>query len=221
MPRVEPFEKYADRYEEWFKKHKPVYESELLAIKELLPAGGIGIEIGVGSGHFAAPLGIKYGIEPSPNMARMAQKRGIEVVDGVAESIPFGDSRFDFALMVTTICFLDDIEAAFRETYRVLKPGGFFITGFVDVSSPIGRLYQQHKNENVFYREATFYSVDSVVFHLKKSGFRDFSFRQTLFRPLAETCSEAVPRRRGSAGNIEPVKPGYGEGSFVAVKAAK
>ena len=41
-------------------------------------------------------------------MKKIAQKGGIEVIDGVAESLPFADSQFDFALMVTTICFVID-----------------------------------------------------------------------------------------------------------------
>ena len=209
MPRVEPFEKHASRYEECFERNQFAYKSELLAIKELLPESGSGIEIGVGSGRFASPLGIKFGIEPSRKMRELAQTRGIEVIDGVAEAIPFGDSQFDFALMVTTICFLDNIEAAFKETHRVLRDGGYFIIGFIDGNSPIGKLYQQYKSESVFYKEATFYSVDQVVSHLKKAGFKRFSFRQTLFRPLAEIR------------DIEAVKKGYGEGSFVVVKAMK
>ncbi len=32
--------------------------------------------------------------------------------DGVAEKLPFEDHFFDFALMVTTICFLDNVKQA-------------------------------------------------------------------------------------------------------------
>jgi len=64
MPKLKPFEEYTKRYEDWFKKNKFAYESELLAVKELIPANGEGIEIGVGSGKFAEPLGIKLGVEP-------------------------------------------------------------------------------------------------------------------------------------------------------------
>jgi len=209
MPRIEPFERYANKYEDWFERNKFAYESELRAIRKLMPKNGEGVEIGVGSGRFAAPLGIKVGVEPSGKMREIARKRGIEVIDGVAEAIPFSDSQFDFVLMVTTLCFLDDIEAALKEIHRVLKSGGSFILGFIDANSPIGRLYQQQKNDNVFYREATFYSVEEVIAYLKKAGFKDFNFKQTLFNPLTDIR------------DLEPVKEGYGEGSFVVVKAAK
>ena len=209
MARIEPFEKHPLKYEQWFDKHKFAYESELQAIRKLLPQGGNGLEIGVGSGRFAVPLGIKLGIEPSSKMMQIALRRGIEVIGGVAESLPFRNLQFDFALMVTTICFLDNVEVAFNEAYRILKPDGCLIIGFIDKDSPVGQLYQQHKYESVFYKIATFYSVDEVVSCLKKAKFNGFDFSQTIFHNLAEM------------EGIELVREGYGEGSFVVVRAVK
>jgi ubiquinone/menaquinone biosynthesis C-methylase UbiE len=104
---------------------------------------------------------------------------------------------------------LDNIETAFNEVNRVLKTGGCFIIGFVDKLSPLGEVYQRHKTENVFYSIANFYSVDEVVSYLKKTGFKDFTFVQTIFHNLAELKE------------IEPTKEGYGQGSFVVIKATK
>ena len=109
MPKISPFEKHVDQYEEWFAKNRWVYEAELRAAKDMIPSAGRGVEIGVGTGRFAEPLGIKIGVEPSKRMREIAQNRGIQVLDGMAEKLPFDDSRFDFALMVTTVCFVDDI----------------------------------------------------------------------------------------------------------------
>lgn len=209
MPRIEPFEKYSEKYEDWFEKNKFVYESEVQAIKELFPKVKKSIEIGVGSGKFAVPLGIKIGIDPSPRMRKIAQQRGIEVIDAIAEELPFKDSQFELALMVTSICFVDNLNLAFREIYRILKPGGYLIIGFIDKDSSLGKLYQQHKKKNVFYKIATFYSVKEVVDNLNKVGFKEFNFKQTIFHSLNEIK------------NVEPAKEGYGEGSFVVVKAMK
>ena len=209
MARIEPFERYTSKYEDWFGKNHFVYTSELKAVKSQLPENGKGIEIGVGTGRFAAPLGIELGLEPSTRMRKIAEERGIQVVDGVAEDLPFADARFDFALMVTTICFVDDVDVAFREVHRVLKAPGCFIIGFVDKSSALGSLYEKGKRENEFYRSATFYSVDDVILRLKRNGFGQFNFVQTIFRPLNKI--------RG----IEPVVNGYGKGSFVVISAEK
>lgn len=209
MARIGPFEKYPNRYENWFHKHKFAYRSELACVKRIIPLNGRGIEIGVGSGRFAGPLGIKIGVEPSQKMVRLAVKRGLRVIQGIAETLPIGDERFDFSLIVTTICFLDNIEKAFREIYRILKTPGCIIVGFVDKQSLIGQYYREHKEKNVFYREANFFSVNETVFYLKQAGFGDFSFYQTIYQPLQDIKTAEV------------VKNGYGKGSFVVIKGEK
>lgn len=209
MAKIEPFEKHGSEYEVWFDKYRFVYESELKAIKNQVPKKGEGMEVGVGSGRFAAPLGIRLGIDPSRRMRELARSRGVVAIDGVAEKLPFDDCRFNFVLMVATICFLDDIEAAFRQALRVLKPGGHLIIGFIDKESPIGISYEQRKSESLFYKIATFYSVDEVKSYLQKSGFVNLEFTQTIFHPLSEVTG------------LEHPKQGYGEGSFVVVKASK
>ncbi|MBC8389645.1 MAG: class I SAM-dependent methyltransferase [Actinobacteria bacterium] len=209
MPKIRPFEKYTDQYENWFEKNRYVYQSEINAIRVILPDFKNGIEIGVGSGRFAKPLGIKFGVEPSYEMRKIAQSRGIEVVDSVAEKLPFKDCIFDLALMVTTLCFLDDERKAFIEIYRILKPGGYFINGFVDKNSRVGRIYQKNKKKSVFYREAIFFTTEEVVKLLEKTGFKDFEFRQTVFSTLDKI------------NQVEKIKEGYGEGSFVVIKAQK
>jgi SAM-dependent methyltransferase len=131
------------------------------------------------------------------------------VIKGVAESLPISDGEFDFCLMVTTVCFLDDIELAFSGALRVLRPGGSLLIGFVDRDSPLGKDYMAKKDASVFYRAATFYSTQELVLHLEKAGFSGLAFRQTLFGPLA------------AIGYNEPVKEGFGEGSFVVVRGER
>ena len=209
MPRVESFEKNVDKYEAWFDRNRAAYASELEALRALLPKSGKGLEVGVGTGRFAAPLGIRVGVDPAKAMGKLAMERGIEVRFGVGENLPCKDSSFDFVLLVTTICFLDDVPAAFGEAYRVLKSGGSILVGFIDRESSLGKVYEQRKQDSEFYRDATFLSVSEVMRHLKQAGFRGFVFRQTIFQNPTE-MKEA-----------DPVRSGYGEGSFVVVRAEK
>jgi ubiquinone/menaquinone biosynthesis C-methylase UbiE len=161
----------------------------------------------VGSGRFAAPLGIEVGVDPSPAMLRLALGRGIQAVQGTAEALPFADDSFDHALVVTTICFVDSPAAMLAEAHRVLRPGGTLVIGFVDRESALGRDYLAHQAESVFYREARFVSADEVAQLLPAAGFSIVAWAQTLFRPLAETV------------DIEPVRPGRGAGAFVVTAA--
>jgi diguanylate cyclase (GGDEF)-like protein/PAS domain S-box-containing protein len=206
MPRNAPFDAHHRRYENWFATHPAAYCSELLAVRALLPWEGTGLEIGVGTGRFAAPLGVRVGVDPSAAMLEYARARGIRVVRGVAEQLPFAAGSFDYALIVTTICFVDDADAMLREARRVIKPEGCLVIGFIDRDSALGQEYLARQAENVFYREATFYSVTEVERLLRDSGFPCQVWVQTLSRLLPEM------------NEIEPLRTGSGTDGFVVVK---
>jgi SAM-dependent methyltransferase len=209
MPGVAPFETHHERYEAWFAKHRAAYLSELLAVRAFVPWEGRGLEIGVGSGRFAAPLGVQVGLDPSPAMLAHAAARGIETVKGVAEDLPFADASFDHVLIVTTICFVDSPVRMLAEAHRVLKPAGRLVIGFIDRESTLGRDYLAHQAESDFYREATFYSADEVELLIRDAGFSISAWGQTLAHPLAETRE------------IEPLRVGRGQCAFVVVAATR
>ncbi|MBN1627379.1 MAG: class I SAM-dependent methyltransferase [Deltaproteobacteria bacterium] len=206
MSRIEAFERYSNEYDKWFDNHADIYTVELEAIRRLVPpAGTEGMEVGVGSGKFAVPLGIKIGVEPSEKMASKARLQGIEVYSGIAEDLPFPDCRFDFVLMVTTICFVDDAAKSLREVQRVLKNGGFIIVAFVDRESELGKQYSEKREDSKFYKNATFFSTPEVLTYLKESGFVIKNVLQTLIPgKLPETILE-----------------GFGTGAFIVIKGMK
>jgi SAM-dependent methyltransferase len=204
--RVAPFISHHLRYDDWFERHRAAYLSELLALRALLPWNGRGLEIGVGTGRFAAPLGIELGIDPAAEMLGYARKRGIRVARAVAESLPFVRSAFDYALIMTTICFVDDARVMLQEVARVLRPGGTIVIGLIDRESPLGQYYIAHQAENVFYRNARFFTALEVEALLTETGFGDLTWVQTLEGPLSEV------------GEIEPVRAGKGNGAFLAVR---
>ena len=178
-----------------------------MALKNLIPDPGFALEIGVGTGRFAEPLGIRIGLDPSLTMLHRARRRGIAAVCGIAEALPFRSTAFSTVLIVTTICFVDDARAMLSEARRVLEPGGAVVIGFIDRDSPLGQHYLARQHENVFYREATFVSAKEVDVLLDDAGFGARRWLQTLFTPVEKI--EA----------IEPPRPGFGEGMFVAVWA--
>ena len=209
MPKTKPFDEYLNEYEEWFVQNSSVYSSELKAIRDISVVPENAVEIGVGSGLFAEPLGIKTGIEPSEAMREKAKERGINVVDGIAENLPWEDNSIDYVLMVTTICFVDDVQKSLSEVHRVLQKNGSFIIAFVDKNSPVGQLYQKNKEESLFYKDATFFSTEELYEYLKETGFSIKNTRQTIFGLLNEVVE------------VQESREGYGEGSFVVIKAHK
>jgi ubiquinone/menaquinone biosynthesis C-methylase UbiE len=209
MTIVPVFEEAAPDYDAWFDRNRPVYESEIMALKRFLPPPGRGLEIGVGTGRFAVPLGIRVGVEPAKAMAAMARRRGIMVVRAVAEALPFPGASFRLAVLVTTLCFLKDPFPALEEAARVLKPGGRLLIGMIDKDSSLGRRYEKHKQESAFYRDAHFYAVSQVLEWLAKLPFRDLKTCQTLFKDL------------GAITAPEPVRDGHGAGGFVVIAAPR
>ena len=205
------FTKNVAEYEKWYETYPEVYESEILALKEhfrQLPENIRGIEVELGTGRFEKLLGIKEGIEPSMEMAEIAMKRGIEIIKGVGERLPYRDFHFDFVLYVT-ICHLDNVKNAFKEAHRVLKHNGSVIIGFLDREQSIAQEYTDRKNRSLFYADARFYTVERITALLEEVGFKNLVWSQTLFGELNEIDS------------IQQPIAGSGEGSFVVVRATK
>ncbi len=209
MAKIDAFQKYTDEYDHWFEVNRFAFLSELNAVKKALTQSENVIEIGIGSGIFAEPLGINEGIDPSEAMRQKAEKKGLKVLHAVAEKLPYPNESLNGAVMITSICFVDDIYQSFKEAHRVLKNNGFLIIGFVDKDSPVGKEYQKHKEQSTFYRKATFFGTQELSEILIKTGFRVVETWQTIFGKLEGISAE------------QPVIKGFGEGSFVVIKAQK
>lgn len=207
--KTEPFSLHHQRYDQWFESHWAAYASELLAVYALLPRKGRGLEIGVGTGRFAGPLGVEFGVDPVPEMLCYARTRGIEVVCAAAEALPFACGVFDYVLIVTTLCFVENPQIMLREASRVLRSRGKVVVGFIDRRSPLGSQYLAHRAESPFYREARFYSALEVRTLLEKTRFSGLAWVQTLCAPLAQMKA------------VEPVSTGTGRGAFLVVRAQR
>lgn len=167
------FEEYAEDYDRWFDEHRDVYLSELARIGAVLPPpDNRSIEVGVGSGRFAAPLGIRLGIEPSRALGLMARDRGIEIVRGRAEDLPIKGGACSSVLLVTVLCFLDSPVLALREIHRILIPGGFVIVAFINRGGRIHQKYSLDGKKGKFLSRARFYSPEDVAALLEGARFQ-------------------------------------------------
>jgi ubiquinone/menaquinone biosynthesis C-methylase UbiE len=100
---------------------------------------GKALEIGAGTGFFslnlkqAGVLGEVHVSDVSAGMVDNAQQNakqlGFEVQGAVAgaEELPYADDTFDVIVGHAVIHHIPDVESAFREMLRVLKPGGRFV----------------------------------------------------------------------------------------------
>jgi SAM-dependent methyltransferase len=102
-------------------------------------AHGRVLELGAGTGanlpyYDWSKVEALYLTEPDPHMAKRLERRladlpgaardKIHTVDAPAESLPFADHDFDFAVVTLVLCSVHDLQASLRELRRVLKPDG-------------------------------------------------------------------------------------------------
>lgn len=201
------FNRYHKKYDAWYDKNEFAYLSELEALKKVMPKFGKGLEIGTGTGRFAAPLGITLGIDPSMEMLEIAQKRGVNTRWGVGEDIPFWQETFDYVAIIITLCFVKKPLGVLEESWRVLEKGGRIILGIVDKKSFLGKFYRSRKN--LFYEQANFFDVQYLSNLLISLGFKQISYYQTLYDIPEKITSVQEPRK------------GYGQGGFVVITGKK
>ncbi|HYC55810.1 MAG TPA: class I SAM-dependent methyltransferase [Candidatus Binatia bacterium] len=98
-------------------------------------AHGRVLEVGIGSGlnlsfYDKSRLEKLVGLDPSPELGKLARKRAAEAgvdVDWLAlssEKIPLPDASVDSIVITYTMCTIPDVHSALLEMRRVLKSGG-------------------------------------------------------------------------------------------------
>ncbi|UKY54352.1 class I SAM-dependent methyltransferase [Streptomyces inhibens] len=103
--------------------------------KELLTgATGRVIEVGAGPGlnfpHYPGTVSEVVAIEPESTLREVARSAAahvevpVDVVPGVAESLPVKSEAFDTAVASLVLCSVRDVQRALMELRRVLRPGG-------------------------------------------------------------------------------------------------
>lgn len=196
-PRARAFEDLAARYDAWYDSAggRVLFALELEAVRPLLGGtGGPRLEVGVGSGRFAAALGLDVGLDPAEAPLLVAQRRGVRVVRGRGEDLPFGDGAFGAVVLVVTLCFAEDPAVVLTEAARVLRPGGRLVIGLVPLDSAWGRSYEARgRAGHAFYRHANFLTLADHRRLLEGAGFRVDESRSTLVQsPDGEPVHERL-----------------------------
>lgn len=146
--------------------------------------GEVILEIGSGNGilvreliEAVGPGGRVVGLDASEailDMARHLCPDG-EFLLGDALNLPFEDKAFDAAVTAQVLCFLDDVDRAIAEAYRVLKPGGRLVVLDTDWDTLVWKSDDRELMERVMQEYQAVYAdahlPGSMPSRLRRAGF--------------------------------------------------
>lgn len=209
------FDVLAERYDTWYDKPsgKSAFNLEKVCLGSLCedlkhPC----LEIGVGTGRFADALKIECGIDISAGVLKFAKKRGVAVIKGKGEKLPFIDKSFGAVFIIVTLCFVDEPLKVLEEAARVLRDSGGIILGLILRESPWASFYKKKgKAGNVFYRIAKFHSFEELKAMIEKAGLKILGINSTIFQAPTENPLRFESPRKGY----------FEEAGFTAVKLGK
>jgi len=118
----------------------PYYADQILSKAGVV--SGCCLDVGCGGGYLGLAVAEMSGmdlylLDQSSEMVAIAQanvsERGlsgkVKIMQGEVQSIPLLDWSVDLVVSRGSIPFWEDLPTAFREIYRILKPGGFACVG--------------------------------------------------------------------------------------------
>lgn len=189
------FDNEAVIYDEWYSTPlgKFVDEVETKVVMELLrPQPGENIlDLGCGTGNYSIKIarqGSKVvGVDCSESMLKIARAKAeelnldIKFILADAMSLPFEDNFFDACLSVAVVEFFTDQTRGLEEMFRVVRPNGKIVIGFLNRESLWGELYTSEDfRKNTIFRFASLLSYNEIK-QIKTDLLVEI--RETLFIP--------------------------------------
>ncbi|MGW8248242.1 MAG: class I SAM-dependent methyltransferase, partial [Acidiferrobacterales bacterium] len=142
----------AAEYNAWYHTRRGAWianaEFNLMMSMMQPPAGSSLLDVGCGTGHFSrrfAQAGLQVtGMDPDNNALAFAKHQSVDIdyCEGEAQHLPFRDASFDYCSAVTSLCFIDDVNTALREMWRVSRKG--VVLGLLNRRSLLYREREQH-----------------------------------------------------------------------------
>lgn len=171
-------DKVANKYDAYFdtKKGRYVWQVETDLMNQLIDieSGMRVLEIGSGTGVYSIPFAqqgcIVTGIDISDEMLEIARQKVIDLqlnLDFIhmdANALHFSENTFDRIYSMGVLDFVDDLEHAFEQAYRVLKPGGKISIAVVNRDSAWGKRYMDPEyNKGKVYAHAHFKNLNELM----------------------------------------------------------
>lgn len=141
-------------------------------------AGGRILDIGCAAGTFLLGMQAQgkwqtYGVEISPEVARIARKRhNLNVFTGTLEEAAFADQMFDAVTMWDVLEHVHDPTATLREIRRILKPDGLLLVRVPNLASWDAQLFGKTWAGLDAPRHLYVFTPDTLTQMLAQAGFR-------------------------------------------------
>jgi malonyl-CoA O-methyltransferase len=230
------FDRAADDYEKYaILQHEVCHRLlEKLDIVKISPERIL--DMGAGTGIAIPPLFTRYkkaqvvALDLSENMLKKCARHGglfrsPHLVCADIEQLPFADNMFDLVFSSSSMQWCNDLNAAFLEAKRVLKPGGLFVFSIfgpdtlkelrhswskVDASNHVNSFIDMHDIGDALLQDGfaepvmeaevmtvTYASVDEIMHDLKAIG---ANIRGRVNDSESESSLSSNTIRRGMAG---------------------